>query len=178
MGYCQIGRIKPFECAEYLLADSRRFALGPGANQHKDTNELISAFIPYVSPGVVKALEERICDWVYYLDAPDLDARARFDRMKYSREHRLRVLRAIPKSFLSAKTAKLLAEEERALPNTPEQDMGPVGFECIGSPVGPEKMALASREDLIRIFDELHDGTGWNHPRDFLKGGMVEASRA
>ena len=55
--------------------------------------------------------------------------------------------------------------------------MGPMGFQRIGSPVGPEKMALASREDLIRLFDELHDGTGWNHPRDFMKGGVVEASR-
>jgi hypothetical protein len=178
MGYCRLGRVKPQECAEYLLADSRRLALGLLENQHKGTNELISAFTPYANPEVVRALEEKICNWVYYLDAPDLDARARFDRMKWSREHRLRVLRAIPRDLLSTKTAKLLAEEERALPNTPERDMGPMVLQHIGSPVGPEKMALASREDLMRLFDELHDGTGWNHPRHLMKGGVVETSRA
>jgi hypothetical protein len=178
MGYCRLGRTKPQECIEYLLADSRRFALGLLQNRHKETNELISAFAPYANPQVVRALEEKICNWVYYLDAPDLDAQARFDRMKWSREHRLRVLRAIPREFLSTKAAKLLVEEERALPNTPERDIGPVEFQHIGSPVGPEEMALASREDLMRLFDELHDGTGWNHPRDFMKGAVVETSRA
>ena len=178
MGYCRLGRVRPQQCAEYLLADLRRFALGPQQNQHKETNELISAFAPYVNPEFVYALEEKVCNWVYYLDTPDLDAQSRFQRMKWSREHRLRVLRAIPSGLLSTKAAKLLAEEERALPNTPERDMGPLEFQRIGSPVGPEKMALASREDLIGLFDELHDGTGWNHPRDFMKGGVVEASRA
>ncbi len=178
IGYCRLGRMKPQQCAEYLLADSRRFALGPLENQHKETNELISAFAPYANPEVLKALEEKICNWVYYLDAPDLDAQARFDRMKWGREHRLRVLRAIPKNLLSPQAAKLIAEEERALPNTPERDIGPVEFQKIGSPVVAEKMAMASREDLLGLFDELHDDTGWNHPRDFMKGGVVETSRA
>lgn len=178
MGFCRLGSIRPQECAEYLLADVRRFALGPQQNQHKQTNELISAFVPYANPEIAKALEERICSWVYYPPAPDLDVHVRFDRMKGSREHRLRVLRAIPRGILSTTAAKFLAEEERALPDTPERDSGSMEFQRIGSPIGPEKMALASREDLIRLFDELHDGTGWNHPRHFMKGGVIETSRA
>src|SRR5439155_9917059 len=72
MGYSRLGR-KPQECAEYLLADSRRFSIGLSEDQHRATNELISAFAPHASPDILKALEEKICHWVYYLDAPDLD---------------------------------------------------------------------------------------------------------
>jgi hypothetical protein len=39
-------------------------------------------------------------------------------------------------------------------------------------------MARASDTDLLNLFDELHDGTGWQHPRHFMKGGRIEASRA
>ena len=86
--------------------------------------------------------------------------------------------RAFQRTGVPPTAAKFLAEEERALPSTLERSTGFTEFQAVGSPVVPEKMALASREELIRLFDELHDGTGWNHPRDFMKGGVVETSRA
>lgn len=178
MGYCRLGRMKPAECIEYLLGDSRRFALGPSQNQHQETCQLIQASTPFAEPAAVRALEREICRWVYYPSAPDDDAKSRFDRMKWSRERRLRVLRSIPADVISKEAAKLLQEEERALPETPNSDWGLTEFDTIGSAIGPEKMALASREDLMRLFDELHDGTGWEHPHDWMKGGVVQASRA
>jgi len=39
-------------------------------------------------------------------------------------------------------------------------------------------MAKASDSDLLKLFDEIHDRIGWHHPRDFLKGGSLETSRA
>ena len=62
---------------EYLLADSRRFALGT-LRTNTRTNDLISAFAPYARPEVVHALEERVCNWVYYVDTPDPEARSGF----------------------------------------------------------------------------------------------------
>ncbi len=176
IGYCRLAKLKPQECADYLLGDSRRFALGHSRDQHKDSKDLISAFTPYSSRETVKTLEVKIREWVYYPRRPDLGVETRFDRMKWSKEARIRVLSAIPLNLLSPEATKLLTEVEHVLPNTKAPDRNAT-LVMIKSPVSSTQMASASRKSLMRLFDELHDGTGRGHPRDFMKGGVVEASR-
>ncbi|MGA2270177.1 MAG: ATP-binding protein [Bryobacteraceae bacterium] len=163
--------------AAYLLSDARRFALGPHSDVHAETRELIAAAVPLVDVDTRLALERAILSWEY--DRPDSDDRAdnRRHRLRWNRQHRIRLLRAFPKGFLSPGCAKLLREEERALPHTPDKEREIEGG-IISSPVSAEQMAKASDANLLNLFDELHDSTGWHHPRDFLKGGSLEASRA
>jgi hypothetical protein len=46
-----------------------------------------------------------------------------------------------------------------------------------GSPMTAAQMARASDADILGLFDELVDATGWDHPRDRMRGGSVLASR-
>lgn len=177
-GYSQLGSSYPNDCAGYILRDTRRLSLGGRENRHKVTIDLISAFVEHVGIDVLNAVEESIRVFVYYTRVSDDDARTRFQKMKWNRERRLRLLRALPRGKLSRAGAKYLAEEERALPNTPDHNDEPNEVQKIVSVLSSEKMAFASKRDLIRLLDELHDGTGWNHPRDFMRGGVVETSRA
>jgi hypothetical protein len=47
----------------------------------------------------------------------------------------------------------------------------------IGSPVSSQQMEKASDSNLLNLFDVLHDGTGWNHPQDWMRGGSVQAAQ-
>ena len=162
---------------EYLLGDTRRFALGDHWDEHAETRALISAAVPNVDKKTRVLLEHAIRRWDYIGPVQWETADDRRHRLKWNRQHRIRLLRAFPAGHLSPEGAKLLREEERALPGTPDRERGIEGG-IISSPVSPEQMARASEADLLHLFDELHDGTGWHHPHDSFKGGSVETSRA
>lgn len=166
------------DISQYLLADVRRLALGPYSDVHRESRELIAAIVPHLSEQARLSLERHLLSWHYMRHDPDLEPSDRRDRARWNRQHRLRLLRAFPLESLSSETAKLLEEEERALPHTQNWDVGETEGCFIASPVSPDQMLKASDENLLNLFDELHDGTGWDHPRNWLKGGGVEASRA
>ena len=161
----------------YLLADTRRFALGPYSDVHAESRELIAAGVPEVDIDTRLALERAILCWDYIRADTHEMADDRRHCLRWNRQHRIRLLRAFPEAFLSAQCAKLLREEERALPRTPDKECDLEGG-FISSPVSTEQMARASDANLLNLFNELHDRTGWHNPRDFLKGGSLEASRA
>ncbi len=164
--------------SRYLLSDVRRLAIGPYSDVHRESRDLIRAIVPHLNEQVRPDLERYIVSWHYIRHNPHLDPSDRRDRLRWNREHRLRLLRAFPVECLSSETAKLLEEEERALPHTQNWDMGETEGGVIGSPVSPDQMQKASDANLLHFFDELHDGTGGDHPRHLLKGGAIEASRA
>ena len=75
---------------------------------------------------------------------------------------------------------KHLAEEERALPNTPDQEVSPPEVKLVGSPMSPEQMTKATNDHIIKLFEELPDDSEWHHPkrRFNFEGGSIQASRA
>ena len=97
-----------------------------------------------------------------------------------TREHRLRLLRRFPNDRLSSKSQKHLAEEERALPNTPDQEVSPPEVKLVDSPMSPEQMTKATNDHIIKLFEELPDDSEWHHPkrRFNFEGGSIQASRA
>ena len=161
----------------YLLADTRRFALGPYSDVHAESRELIAAAVPVIDTDARLTLERAILSWKYLRPDAHETADDRRHCLRWNREHRIRLLRAFPEALLSAQCAKLLREEERALPHTPDKEYGLEGG-LIASSVSTAQMARASDANLLNLFDELDDSTGWHNPRDFLKGGSLEASRA
>jgi hypothetical protein len=166
---------------DYLLADKRRFALGPHSDEHAESRELIAVVAEGVGGEKRLFLEEAVLAWEYYTpDAEDLPADRR-RRLHWNRQHRLRLLRAFPQGTLSPEGTKLLREEERALPHTLDK-VGGISGGMVASPVSSEQMAKASDADLLNLFNQLPDGTPWDYPlrrsKDWLKGGGVETSRA
>jgi hypothetical protein len=106
----------------------------------------------------------------------DDPAKTRFERLKWDRQHRLKLIQSIPADLMPKDLTKLRSEEERAFPTQPvRHDRSDVSW--IGSPITLEQMSLSSVEDLIELFKELNDDTGDTHPRDWMKGGTLQLSR-
>jgi len=178
VGLRQLSSLFPSKVLTYLLGDRRRMAIGTYNDQHWDTKKLITDLVPNLSGEQIIILEKSIKSWSQYDHYPDEDtAKIRFERKKWDREHRLRLLRAIPTSNLTSETKCLIVQEERALGNVPDWDcrMGGGGF--IGSPLSAVQMDKARDEDILGLFQELEDKSEWDHPRFHMKGGSIQAAR-
>ena len=163
---------------DFLSKDTRRLTLGTYDDEHHDTKHLISALVPYLSPEEVQNLENAIKHWNYSIDQPNDDTRTKFNRIKYNRKHRLLLLRAIPREFMSTDTRHFFDEEERAFPLMPDKQIAFTGFQEITSPMSAEQMAKAKDENILNLFNVLVDNTKDTHPRDFMRGGSFQASGA
>ena len=166
----------------YLLEDQRRFVLGDMCDAHRDSKALISAVAPALRHDDARRLENAIIEWQRYHEAPPGDdASSRFKRRKWTRERRLRLLRAFPVDRLSPEGRRHLRGEERALPDTRDYDASISGMREVTSPMSAEQMARAADDQILVLFEELIDDTEWDHPRwrgHAFVGGSIQASRA
>lgn len=162
---------------EFLCADPRRLVLGPYSDTHRNSRELIQAIVPHMANAQFERLEGAIVNWHRYRADPSDDAATRHRRLRWDREHRLRLLRALPRDRLSRATLRLVMEEERAFPELEDRDAWMSGFHAIGSPVSAEQMQKAKDDDILNLFEELTDEHQWDHPRERMKGGAIQAGR-
>lgn len=181
IGLEKIAKQYPQTVLEYLLEDTRRLAIGDMTNDHRDTQTLISATVPWLSPEEALRLEKAIKTWTWYRIIPDdEDAKLRRERKKWTRMRRLRLFKVFPFEQLSKVGKQYVREEERAFPYIASEDRYIRGG-WIGSPMSSEQMEKATDDQILALFDELTDDTGWDHPKrrftDFV-GGSVQASRA
>jgi len=173
-GLARLSDSHPYKILEFLLEDKRRLILGGYQDKHSDTKALITLLVPKLDRESLIKLETALCDFnMYNEDEPNI----KLDRLKYNRQHRLRLLRAFPLEYMSEKTRRLLAEEERAFPNMDDRDVRFSGVHWIGSPMSVEQMTKASDEEIIGLFNLLGNASD-RHPKDWLKGGTVQASQA
>lgn len=163
---------------DFLFKDARRLTLGTIYDEHFDTKHLISALVPHLSSKEVQNLENVIKHWNYSINQSNDDTRTKFDRIKYNRKHRLLLMRAIPREFMSTDMRRFFDEEERAFPSMPDKQIHSTGLQEITSPMSAEQMAKAKDEDILKLFNVLVDNTKDTHPRDFMRGGSLQASRA
>ena len=181
LGLARVAEEHPKVILEYLLEDPRRLAVGDMFDEHRDSKALISAVVPALREDEARCLEKEIVNWQQYHSVPkDEDAAFSFKRLKWSREHRLKLLRSFPFDRLSAEGQQHLREEERALPHTPDHDVSTTGFRRIGSPMSAEQMAKATDDHIATLFEELTDDTGLDHPTRRLTehvGGSIQASQ-
>lgn len=166
----------PLDVLEYLAADRRRLALGPYSNTHKESIELIKVLGRFLDVTQFERLEKLVIDWQYYKPHVEPDAGVRQRRLQSGRQHRLRLLRALPLDRCSAATRRLIEEEERAFPGLAGRDVWFSGVHSIGSPVSAEQMAKGSDDDVLNLFAELTDESAWDHPRHRMKGGAIQAA--
>ena len=169
----------PLRVFDYLVADSRRLALGPYTDVHKESVALIEAICPLLDEASFARLETMLVDWRHYKGTAraDDDASIRLQRLHWARQHRLRLLRAVPMSRRSVAFARLIEEEERAFPGLENHDVKFMGLQSIGSPASAEQMDKGTDADVLNLFRELTDESAWDHPRHRMKGGAIQAGR-
>lgn len=172
----------PAKALNFLCVDPRRMKLGSYRNVHSNTTELIHALAPHLETNQFLALEKNILAWNLYHHFPDDDAKIRQQRLQWNREHRLRLLKALPRDLMSNYCRRHVEEEERAFPHLNDWDVHLSGSYTVGSPVSAEQMQAGRDEDILNFFEELSDASGWDHPRKSRKfgarsGGAIQAGR-
>lgn len=159
-GLAQLAAQEPQAVLEYLIADPRRLCVGDIYDRHRESKRLITAVVPHLYPKARTSLERAIEQFKYYLLKPEYSADFRRSRLKSNRQHRLRLLKAIPDEYLSIEMKRLKQEEERAFPNLLDRDRAyPTVASIVDSPMTSNEMLYASDEHLLNLFDELADLT-------------------
>jgi len=176
-GYQAIASSRPGEVLKYLSNDPRRLALGSDTNRHRETAMLISAVAPHLNAGEIKELEVVIKRWDFNpVDAND--SAEWIARKEHSnREHRLRLMRAFAKGTLSPESAKARAEEEIALPGTPDEDIRVVGG-FVRSPMMADEMEKASDDEILTVLVTPRDQFSGNASSDFINFAKKQPDRA
>ena len=176
-GLTSLAATYPVAVLDFLCADPRRLVLGPYSETSHSTRELIQAVVPHLDDAQFVRLERTIVDWHRYRADPEDDAQTRHKRLRWDRQDRLRLLRSLSRQRMSPAALRLLLEEERAFPNLRDQDIWFSGVGLVGSPVSAEQMQKAKDEDVLNLFAELTDEHQWDHPRERMKGGAIQAGR-
>lgn len=178
IGLVRVANHSPQRVIDYLFADPRRLVLGPYTDVHKESIALIEAICPLLDEPSLARLEATLRDWRYYNDTAQVDeAGIRHQRLHWARQHRLRLLRALPAAQRSPALQRLVEEEERAFPDLTDKDVHFSGVQCIGSPVSAEQMDRGTDADVLNLFNELTDESAWDHPRHRMRGGAIQAGR-
>lgn len=177
LGLQQITSQYPADVLEFLLEDPRRLVIGTYRDAHADSKRLIRAVSPHLNEKQIRRLEQAILDWNRYAYFPEDDAETRLHRLQWTRQHRLRLLHAIPTELMSASCRRHVAEEERAFPDLDCADVHISRLRAIGSPMDADRMQRASEDNILSLFAELTDQTQWSHPRHRMRGGVIQASR-
>lgn len=157
---------------EWLLLDQRRFQLGTC------TTNLVRASAPHWSEEEIGRFEKSVLS--YCPQVPDhlKEPKQRKFFADMIRATRKDLLRAVGVECLAPEIRYLVAAEQRALGDRFDRSkrMGEGGF--IGSPMGAAAMAKAKDRDILKIFREIPDGTNWDHPTHWMRGGNIQLSRA
>lgn len=179
-GLLDIIESRPEMVLEYLTTDSKRLTIGSHQDRHRESILLIKKVVPHLDSPQRALLEKSILKFNIYLkNSEEWTAKEKQDRFKWNREHRLRLLRAFPREYLSADVKRLHDEEERALPNTQNYDSRSYGGTVV-SRMNADQMSKAGETELLSLFNELDDSTTCSHPRrkwGDLVGGVYQAAQ-
>ena len=180
LGLVHIASDHPLTVLEYLLGDPRRLEIGDFYDRHRESKAIIAATVPAIQVQDARRLEAGLDVWNHDIDALDDENQERriSDRTR-ARQKRLRLLHSFPFDRLSPDGQRCLEEEERSLPDTPDEDHAHIHFREVTSPMSSAQMEKETDEKIVGLFDTLTDDTEWHHPqRDSpLVGGSVQASR-
>ena len=179
LGLITIAATHAVEGLQFLLADPRRLIIGHLYDSHKETKALIAAIAYYLTDNQIHQLEKAVMRWSHYRTIPaNWDAKTKQYSLRWDRAHRLSILKVFPKERFSPNIQQLIHQEETALQDCRDIDKKPVEFQQVVSPMSSDQMTKARDEHILKLFAELVDNTDRSHPRDFMRGGSIEASQA
>jgi hypothetical protein len=161
--------------AQFLLDDTNRLHLGSIEDSSGTTKRLVKAVSPFWSIETLSTFERAVL--LYSPPTPsNLEPESRRIFLNIIRRTKLGILEALPSDRISEEVQRRIAEDRRRFP----QDKVGVtyrGPEWIGSPIAARNLALASDEDILNAFRDLPDSSGWDHPKDWSKGGNIHLAR-
>jgi len=172
---------------DYLLGDPRRLMVGTGRDVHSFSTNLIAAIFPSMNHAQRQAIETAILKFDAFLPSAYSreDPSLRLDMLRWTRQHRLRLLRAIPKEFMSDRARSHKESEELQLPGTPDIDREPVRFGQVGPRMTTDELVKAGDDEILGLIDDLMSRAAVNSPRAFRtdieigrSGGIREQARA
>lgn len=164
------------EALRFLLADERRYFLGSVSDPSSTTLGLVRACATWWTPEEIAQYVARVREFAP-IRPPDMSSGKEIRTWnRVVRRTRINLLSALPEALQSLDVQRELAEAARAVPrhNSPDEDF--VGG-AIGSPMSADQMSRASITEIVNAFIEIPDATGWDHPRNFWRGGNVQLSR-
>jgi hypothetical protein len=148
-------------------------ALGGFDDEHGDTIALLSALAPHLSSPEALELEKVVLSWQHYRPSrSQRHPQDRFEMAKWEREHRMRLLGAIPLTCLSPETQSLVRSEREALPRHAQSGIHRVMGGRIDSPMSAIQMGRAKDSDIVNLFATLIE-RGKRPGQDF-RGGVHE----
>ena len=179
LGLACIAPDRPLIVLGYLLSDPRRLQIGDFYDSHRESKALIAATVPAIQLHDARRLEAALGVGRHDIDAvDDENPNGLSDRMR-ARRKRLRLLRSFPVDRLSADGQQCLEEDERLLPDTPDEDHQPIEVREVTSPISSAQMEKETDEDITGLFHTLTDDSGRHHPQadSPFVGGSVQASQ-
>ncbi|MET3998302.1 ATP-binding protein [Marinobacterium sp. MBR-109] len=175
----------------FLFADQRRLNLGidmfddeRGVGQMIygwSSSNLIAQIVPHLSHSDIEKVRDYIELWKPWEKElqEENDPAHRRDLLRWSDECRLRLLAELPEQVLTARRRRQVEEWRVEQPKLQAKHRGRMLARYVGSPMSHEQMAKANDSAIINMLNEVNDQTGRHeHPKDWLKGGVIELSRA
>jgi hypothetical protein len=143
----------PGAVLDYLLGDSRRFAIGDFSMRMRWGQRLVTALAPHLDPEQIARLEEGISGWELYREYEDDDDEARQNVYERNAQKRLVLLNCIGKDALSDDAQSKLDEAEKAgIPLKEREAM--VVTEWKSSPPSVEDLVSMQDEELLASIRE------------------------
>jgi hypothetical protein len=155
---------------EYLLRD-------PRALNAPEAVGLLRQLGEHIGGGQVAELETAIRLASPYEVPQNASPRQKWNRARANRHHQYERLCALGECRLSPEARSIVNQEHLVFGTTETQTSSP-GIHAVESPMSTQQILNARDEHIVGLFEELVDATEWRHPRDWTKGGSIEASRS
>lgn len=175
----------------FLLADQRHLHLGSdtfdderGVSQMIcgwSSSNLISGIIPYLSIADIERIRDYVESWEPWKEElqEEQEPAQRRELLRWSDERRLRLLAELPVHVLTARRRRQVEEWKVEQPIVQAQHRGRMLARAVESPMSHEQMAKAHDDAIIKMLNAVNDQVGRHqHPKHWLKGGVIELSRA
>lgn len=161
---------------EFLLEDTRRFHLGHIEDYSDTSKRLVRAVSPFWDDQQIARFINTVRSYAP-TPASWRDAQMRQYLLRDTAKLKLELLEQLPQDRLSQETLKFIVEERRRFGSN-SRGATFSGVRWIGSPMSVEAITRADDDDILNAFAELPDATGWDHPRDWEKGGNIQLARS
>lgn len=161
----------------FLLGDERRYFLGNVSALSSTSLALVTACAPHWSADEVARFTTKVNAFSPLRPKEkDADPDAIQSWHRFVSRTRVNLLRALPIPARTLPIQRKIEEGNRVYPQRSE--LGDFVGGVIGSPMAEEQMSRASSDDIVNAFKAIPDNSGWDHPRDFSRGGSIQLARA
>ena len=175
----------------FLFADLRRLHLGSdmfdderGVGQMIcgwSSSNLIAQVIPHLSRDDIERIRDYIESWEPWKEElqKEQDPAQRLNLLRWSDERRLRLLAELPVQVLTARRRRQVEEWKVEQPILQVKHRGRMLARFVESPMSHDQMARANDDAIIKMLNAVNDQADRHeNPKHWLKGGVIELSRA